>query len=90
MATPSPYIVSRDDTRWRQIRLIVAGVVLAVASGAAGIYLGKRHGETSVRVEAVKTGHARYTITDEYGNTRFEWAPACLKPQAQPQETPAR
>jgi hypothetical protein len=30
-------------------------------------------GYSKVQAEAVKTGHATYKVTDEFGHTKFEW-----------------
>jgi len=40
-----------------------------------GVFIGLMFGHRAVRVEAIKAGHARYMITDEYGNAQFEWIP---------------
>lgn len=51
---------------------LLAGLLLG---GAAGWFVGFSKGRMAVRVEAVKTGHARYKVVDELGNTEFEWLP---------------
>lgn len=32
-------------------------------------------GYTKVQSEAVRSGHAVYRVTDEFGRTKFEWIP---------------
>lgn len=51
---------------------IFFGLLMGVA---CGYFVGRMLGQRAVRVEAIKAGHARYMIMDEYGNAQFEWIP---------------
>lgn len=52
---------------------LLAGIVVGLA---VGWFVGYGKGRMAVRVEAVKTNHARYKVVDELGNTEFEWLPS--------------
>jgi hypothetical protein len=49
--------------------IAMCAVLLLVLAGWAGWSVGRRR----LRVEAIKAGHARHVITDEYGHTEFQW-----------------
>lgn len=60
-------------------------VVFGLLVGAGGgFWAGFSWGRSSVRVQAIKTGHAAYRVVDEHGNTQFEWLPDPGKPAAAP------
>lgn len=58
--------------------IVLVGMVL----GIAGMFIGYLFSRSQLRevyqAEAVKAGHARYVITDEFGRTSFEWKESCL------------
>lgn len=56
-------------------RLTIGLAVGLVVGAAGGWFFGWARGGEQVRVEAVKAGHARHKIVDEYGRTQFEWMP---------------
>jgi hypothetical protein len=57
-------------------RFVIGLLIGLVAGGtAAGAWFWAK-GREEFRVEAVKAGHARYRIKDDYGRTEFEWLPA--------------
>lgn len=49
--------------------IAVLSVVLLTGIAWTGWYMGRR----SFRVEAIKAGHAKHVIMDEYGHTEFQW-----------------
>lgn len=53
-------------------RYLIGGV-LAMALVLGAFFLGRSMGAKSVRVEAIKAGHAKHVITDDLGNTAFQW-----------------
>lgn len=59
----------------KNARLTVGLLVGLVVGGAGGWWFGWTKGREDTRVEAVKAGHARHKIVDEYGRTEFEWVP---------------
>lgn len=61
---------------WLGVFLLI-GVLIG---GCIGWFLGRDKGRQAVRVEAVKTGHARYKVVDELGNTEFEWLLPAVPP----------
>jgi len=56
-------------------RLLIGMLIGIVLGAAGGWYLGWLRGKEDVRVEAVREGHARHRIMDEFGKTVFEWLP---------------
>lgn len=60
---------------------VVALVVGLLMGGVGAYFVGRAYGDRAVRVEAVKAGHARHVIVDDYGGTKFEWLPDPAKKQ---------
>lgn len=57
-------------------RYAVVGAI--IIAGFFGIFFcgrtyGNREGVIQEQVEAVKSGHAKYVIVDEFGRTEFRW-----------------
>lgn len=59
----------------------VAGLALGAVGGLLGGY---SWGARTMRVDAILSGNAQYTIVDEYGNTKFEWIPNPDAPKLPP------
>jgi hypothetical protein len=55
--------------------LITGAAVIALLMGAffLGRAVGAKEGVVQDQVEAVKSGHAKYVIVDEFGRTEFRW-----------------
>lgn len=56
-------------------RFAIGLIVGLVLGGLIGGWFTWTKGREDLRVEAVKAGHARYRIIDDYGRTAFEWLP---------------
>lgn len=56
-------------SKWGWVAIVVLSIVLCAVLIGAGWHCGRR----AFRVEAIKAGHARHVITDEYGHTDFQW-----------------
>lgn len=57
-------------------RYVVVGAVVIVLLMAAfflGRSVGQKEGVIQTEVEAIKTGHAKHVIVDEFGRTEFHW-----------------
>lgn len=48
-------------------------IVLSIAFCATLVWCGWLMGRRGFRVEAIKAGHAKHVIMDEYGHTEFQW-----------------
>jgi hypothetical protein len=55
--------------------VIVGAAVIALLMGAffLGRAVGTKEGVIQEQVEAIKSGHAKYVIVDEFGRTEFHW-----------------
>jgi hypothetical protein len=63
--------VSAEELAARLVYCLVVFLIVALASGAFGYFVGKQeHHQT--KAEAVKRGFAEW-ISDENGNTTFTW-----------------
>jgi len=71
--------------------LIMGAAVIALLMGAffLGRAVGTKEGVVQSQVEAIKAGHAKYVIVDEFGHTEFHWLdkgdvePKVIAPAAQ-------
>ena len=52
---------------WASIALVCAALLVGTAWG--GWYAGRR----MVRAEAIKAGHAKHVVVDEFGKSEFQW-----------------
>lgn len=52
---------------WLSIALL--GVALIAGTAWGGWYVGRR----AVRAEAIKAGHAKHVVVDEFGKSEFQW-----------------
>lgn len=53
-------------------RIVVVTLITALVI-AGSFQAGWTWARTAMRLEAVRTGHARYIIVDDLGHTQFEW-----------------
>jgi hypothetical protein len=53
-------------------RILVATLAVLMIFGA-GAWSGIAYGVRSEKAEAVKQGHARFIVLDEYGHSSFQW-----------------
>jgi hypothetical protein len=57
-------------TLFKRVGVVLLGSVVIIA---VAFQAGWMMAKTSVRLEAVRAGHARHVIVDDLGHTEFEW-----------------
>jgi hypothetical protein len=55
------------------LKRVVVVTLVTVLVIAGSFQAGWTWAKTAMRLEAVRTGHARYIIVDDLGHTQFEW-----------------
>ncbi len=61
------------EGKGRYIILGAVAIAVAIITFFAGRSYGTREGVIQCQVEAIKSGHAKYVISDELGHTEFRW-----------------
>lgn len=61
------------EGKGRWIILGAAAIAISIITFFVGRSYGVKEGLIQDQVEAIKAGHAKYVIVDEYGRTEFRW-----------------
>lgn len=83
--TETEEVVEREGTQEKKFGfLLLAFLAGAIAGSSVGFFQGKSTARDHAQAEAVKAGHARHKVVDEFGKTAFEWMPAHAAETAPP------
>lgn len=61
------------EGKGRYIILAATAIAMTIIAFFVGKAYGQKDGVVLTQVEAIKSGHAKYVISDELGHTEFHW-----------------
>lgn len=62
-----------SDEKTTLLKRILVATLAVLLIFSCGAWAGVAYGVRSEKAEAVKEGHARFIVLDEYGHSSFQW-----------------